>query len=403
MAEKVINSLTINTGNISAGGENRRFSVNGEDGAMFIMQVVNSDGNFYNFINEAFSGGVGSGISTFSTENVLRVTMSSATYFNSIRFPSDSTVYSIILMPDSGNETRLRGVKQVFNKSLRQISNSTLTLAVATANTNSYSTDPAATSIESTGSSALVSSTSVAANYTVTNKSNDANGFGLRLTSLPNGKDYYFETTETVNGTVTAGIDIVVNDLTDLAVGMLVTGVSLGSLSGTPSILSIDTANKTLTLSSVQTFADGITLTFQARGFSAINSVLGCDIELSSVSAGVSKPGVSTTVRGAVSGSTTITVNGTYGIAGGSFVTFTGSNVNNVTTNNVNVVTASETAGSFTCDVAQTLKDKTVLTFTGSSLTVNITSIIIVNRYPAANRTINLNLDNFITPGVSGA
>ena len=403
MAEKVIRSLTIDTQNIAAAGERRRFSVNGEIGAMFIMQVVNSAGNFYNFVQENFSGGVGSGINTFSTENALNVEMSSDVYRNSIRFPAASSVYSIILMPDYSGETRLQGVKQVFNKSIEQISNSTITLAVATANTNSYSTDPAATNITSTGSSALVSSTSVAANYTVTNKSSDANGFGLILSRAPSDKAYFFTTTETVDGAITAGTVVGVDDLTDLAVGMLVTGVSSGSLSGTPSILSIDTTNKTLTLSSAQTFADGITLTFKAVGFSAINSLLGCDIQLNSVAAVKGSVPVTTTVRGAISSSTTITVNGTYGIAGGSLVTFSGSGVNNTATNDVNVVTASETAGSFTCDVAQTLKDKSVLTFKGCSSTIDITSSIIINKYPPVNRTINLDLDAFITPGVSGA
>ena len=68
---------------------------------------------------------------------------------------------------------------------------------------------------------------------------------------------------------------VVVEETTDVSVGMVITGVSSGSLSGTPSIVSVDTATKTLTISSAQTVADGITLTLTALGSDAINTAVG--------------------------------------------------------------------------------------------------------------------------------
>ena len=45
----------------------------------------------------------------------------------------------------------------------------------------------------------------------------------------------------------------------------------------------------------------------------------------------------------------------------------------------------------------------TTLYFTGSTETVTIANTITVNSYPSANRTIYLDLDNFITIGVNTA
>ena len=403
MAENKIYALRINTDTVPTAGTSRAFSVNGDVGAGFLLQVVNASGNFYNFRTQEFTGGTGGSANTFSVQNILRVKMKSSTYSSSIYLPSSAaTTYNVILMPNPGDDTEIAGSKQVINKTLTQVANSTITFAVATATSN-YSSSPAATNVTSSGSSASSGSTAVDADYTVTNVSNDSYGFGLRLIRQPIDTDWYFTTTETVNGTISSATDVVVDDLTDLIAGMYVTGVSAGSLSGTPTILSIDTATKTLTLSAAQSFDDGITLTFQARGLKRISNVLGCTILPDLLKAKHSSTQVTTTVRGAISNSTTITVDGTYGISGGSVVTFDGAGVDNSSTNNVNVVTASSSAGQFTCDRIQTLTDETTLTFTGSSGSINITNDLTIGQYPTVDRTIYLNLDNFITPGVSGA
>lgn len=414
MAEKVISSLNISINAVPAAGEVRQFTVSGELDAVFLMQIVNSDGSFYDFTTQEFSGGVGSGMNTFSINNTLRVKMNSTIYGGSIYLPADTTTYNVLFMPDPTGDTRLASRQQVVNKSFTQGSNSTITFAVSTA-TSDYSSDPPGTNVTTVGSSALATSTSVTANYTVTNASTDANGFGLILSRSPISKYYYFTTTEAVGDNPAGdGEDstiVTVADLTDIGIGMklhfhkatTVPTNKAGSAVGTTTITAINTTTKTITFSKAVAFEDTETMTFRATGLSTINSVLDCDIESSSIAAFTGLTPVTTTVRGAVGGSTTVTVNGTYGIAGGSLVTFTGTNVNNVTTNDVNVVTASSSAGQFTCDVAQTFKGGEVLTFVGSSSTINIESVLIINRYPAVNRTIYLDLDGFITPGVSGA
>ena len=185
---------------------------------------------------------------------------------------------------------------------------------------------------------------------------------------------------------------------------MHITAVSSGSLSGTPFISSINTETKTLTMSAAQSFADGITLTFQARGAKVIHQATGLILKFSTLSA--KDYTFTQQVRTAVSNATTIHVKDTYGISGGSHVTFAGANVDNSSTNNVNAVTTADAGGGdsdgvITCDVNQTLTVGTVLTFKGSSQKVDVASAINILQYPDANRTIYLNLDNFITPGTA--
>ena len=116
------------------------------------------------------------------------------------------------------------------------------------------------------------------------------------------------------------------------------------------------------------------------------------------------------TVRGAVSNSTAITLNGTYGIAGRTnsgdastgVVTFDGFGVNNSSSNLVQVVTEHATQGQISCQVNQTLSDGQKLTFKGSTKKITFSGFVDVVSHGVTNRTITLLLDNFITPGVPG-
>ena len=213
---------------------------------------------------------------------------------------------------------------------------------------------------------------------------------------------------------VTASKYVIVDDLTDIVEGMYITAVS-GSgnyLNGTPTIVDINTDTKTLTLSSNQAFIDGITLTFQARGSSVIQDVIGASLDFSSWNSSVTSAtsaALTKTVRGNSDDSTTVQLNGTYGISGGNFVTITGLGIVNTSENLVVTnrtssgdATASEAAGEIIMTVTQTeLTIGSTIYFTGSTETVTIANDITINSYPSANRTIYLDLDNFITVGVN--
>ena len=406
-----ITNILIDTSTIPAVGKNKYLEIQGDVGAECLLQVVASNSTFYNFQSNTFT-------STHTAKNVKKVTVSSGVYSTRIYFPAATGVdYFILVTKEPLSDTNV--LQGAYIQKISTATNTTLTFAAATTNTNNYTTDPAFSNISVVGSSAATSSTLVspsASAVTVNNATTDAGSFGFNLRKKSvEDRDFYFETTDTVDGAITSAISVKVDDLTNIVVGMTVHAVSSGSLTGTPKITAIDINTKTLTLGTAQTFADGITLTFRATGFTVINSAIGSDITYNSgeVSNAVKTDDQSITVRGAVSNSTNITVNKTQGIPGGSVCQFNGIGVDNTSTNNINVVTPDPSGGDgdglFTCDVAQTLTDGTRLRFRSIDTTAKLgpfTSLacnfnLNVNSFPLSNHTINLNLDNIIKPGTA--
>ena len=204
---------------------------------------------------------------------------------------------------------------------------------------------------------------------------------------------------------VTPSPRVVVDDVTDLAVGMIiheVTGTN-SYLVGTPRISSIDTETKTLTLSSEQAFADGITLYFRAVGAKYIKDAIGLELNFGEID--INPTTLTTTVRAAVSASTSVTLNATNGIGGGNFIGYTGLGVNNSSANKITSVTpdpdGTDGDGVMVVQLAQTLEAGAVLTFQDIYKVINFNGNININKYPTANRTIFLDLDKIITPGVA--
>ena len=230
---------------------------------------------------------------------------------------------------------------------------------------------------------------------------------GLKLASATTletfnwNKAWYFETTETIDGNVASDENIVVvDDITDLVAGMELIYITGTTAPGAKTyITAVDIPTKTLTLSRDQALSDGNTMTFRAYGSRIIEKVTGMSIDFGKFKA--SSAALTKTVRSAVSGSTTINLDGTYGIAGGNSVTYTGAKVNNTAANAVTSVSASSSAGSIVVQLAQTLTEDTVLTFSGSTQSIKITGKPIIKKYPTSNRTIKLELDKFITVGAA--
>jgi hypothetical protein len=70
------------------------------------------------------------------------------------------------------------------------------------------------------------------------------------------------DTTQTVDGIVIRSVEVVLDSVNGLGIGQSLYKVSAGTLTGTPTIIAINETTKKVTLSSIQTFADGITLYF---------------------------------------------------------------------------------------------------------------------------------------------
>ena len=389
--------LNINENNMPNATTTRDFVVNGDIGATFTMIALQvGTQKYYNFSSGEFENGHHSGSN-------LIVTLSQKKYRDNIVFPEGSGDYVIKLIPSESAITQTG----IITKSITKLgTNATITFTPATSNAVNYATFPTKTS---TGSVDAFSNVSFDFDIVNWNGVADAGSFGLVVTNEASSglpvipEDYwYFTTTETVNGAVSSGTSVIVDDLTDIGIGSAITGVSSGSLTGTPRVLTIDTATKTLTISSAQTFADGITLTFRAYGKSAINNAIDTDLQFTSTV--LSTTPLTQTVRADSSASTTITLNDTLGISGGSTIKYKGFNVNNTSNNRVVSVATPDpngvaSDGAITVELAQTLRAGTVLSFNQVYKTVNLTGSITVNKYPKTNRTINFDIDRVITVG----
>ena len=395
---KQINSININKQDLPAASTIRTLSIDGESGSEFLLQVFNSSQQFYNFTTQSFS-------SVSNSESIVKGNIKGSTYRTAIKFPATSgDTYTVLVIAPLDKDTEFSYTsKRSDSFTITQVGNSTLTFTPLSATSVKYGDMP--TSITSAASPTSVSIVEKSLNWDLPGAESDANGFGLRLIRQPIDTDWYFTTTETVNGTISSSTEVVVDDLTDLATGMHVTAVSAGSLTGTPTIKSIDIGAKKLTLSAAQSFNDNITLTFQARGSSVIQKAIGANIGFSNFNASTTSATsakLTKKVR-ATASSNDIALVGTYGISGGGFVTMSGVGIKNTDANTVQVVTADSVEGSVQTEETQLIKIGTLMYFTGSTLTVSVVNTFTINSHPSANRIIYLNLDNFITPGVSGS
>ena len=397
----VIESFVIDTSEMPTTGTSRSIQITSSNDCKFYIQVVQKSSSssvldkFYNFETNEFQ-------LAFNTNTNLYVELSGGSFNRAINFPSGATSYIVKLITSDALKTTISDSiisnNHVISKTILQTSDTTLTIAPTSSDTSFYKTLP---TDDRVASAATTSTTSKVVSFDIENTESDAKGFGLRQAKLvfDEFSDIFFETTETVDGATTASTQVKVDDLTDLGVNMKIVGVSSGSLSGTPTITAIDTASKTLTLSSAQTFSNDITLTIRAIGQKVINKTQGMVVKFSKFV--ITPEKLTKTVR-TDSSSTTINLNGTYGISGGNHVTISGANVNNATTNTVASVSASSTAGSIVMTLDQTgVTTGSLLTFEGSSQKINFKFTYEVTQQPSTNKTINIDLDNLITVGTA--
>ena len=400
---KLITSFNIDQSDLSALSTNRQFSIDGDQGAELILQVFNSSQQFYNFTTRSFTA-------AFNSENNLNVVLNNGTYNNSIAFPAASGVtYTMLLLTGSNEDTEINigYVKNSHSVTIDQVGNSTLTFTPLSATSSNYGDMP--TSITSVASPGIFSATKSLI-WDLPGVLSDVRGFGLRLIRQPIDTDWYFQTTEAILsnpiGDTVSSNKVVVSDLTDIGTGMeLIFHKGTTAPAATTVITAIDLTTKTITFSTNTAFEDGETMTLRAKGSSVIQKAIGANIDFSNFNANVvsaTSAELTKTVRTTAT-STTIALNGTYGISGGGFVTMSGVGIKNTVANTVQVVDAGEADGSIITQVAQDIKVGTKMYFTGSTLTVSVANTFTINSHPSASKTIYLNLDNFITPGVSGA
>jgi len=403
---KLINSFNIDQSDLSALSTSRRFFIEGDQDAELILQVVNSSQQFYNFKTRSFTA-------FFNSENNLNVVLSGGNYSNSIVFPAASGVtYTILLLTGSNEDTEINiGYrKNSHSVNITQVANSTLTFTPLSATSSKYGDMPAnITSVASPG----VFNATKSLSWDLPGALSDGSGFGLRLIRQPIDTDWYFQTTEVILsnpiGDTVSNNKVVVSDLTDIGTGMeLIFHKGTTAPAAATIITAIDLSTKTITFSTSTAFEDGETMTLRAKGSSTIQKAIGANIDFSNFNASTTSATsaeLTKTVR-ATSSNNNIALVGTYGVSGGGFVLMHAVGIKNTGENTVQVVTADDAAGgngSILTQETQGIKIGTSILFEGSTLTVSVVNTFTINSHPSENRTIYLNLDNFIIPGVSGS
>ncbi len=393
----------------------RPFVISGKIGAEFeIIALQNPSSSsdhtlYYDWKSKSFEAGHN------DLNNNLRIKLNSGTYNNSLIFAQGASGggdYVIKLITINGT-TLSNPDKRIITKNVsKQASDTTVTLQLNSITyANNYQAQPSKTITSEIGSS-----TSLNFSLSAKNSIADAYSNGLILSkyasvAMTAGKILYHLASDTVDGATTSSTSVVVDDLTGIGIGSTIYSISSGTLTGEPSVTAIDTATKTITLNTAQSFSNDITLYFRARGFTAIFNATGllinstADMDISSVV----EP--STTVRVAPSNSSTIDVGNTQGLAGGGVCAVTGvyidSSGGDVLIETVNTPDPADASGNLdgdgriTVSANQTLRVGDVINIKGTYNTVALSGTINIGTVPSSNVNIYFDLDHILTAGTA--
>ena len=393
---KNISSFVIDTSDAPAEAQNRSYVLTGDIGAKVLIIVV-KDGSqkYYNFVEKTFDDG-------HNSNSNLEVILSKKKNRGVISLPSGGGTFVIKVIALEGTTIKNSKKPAITRSIFKAGGDVTVTFTPFSNTANAYTTLPTFTSVGY--SQAVVTPFSL----TVTNTETEANGFGLiaGTTLEPKGftliteQNFFYSVTDVVNGTTSSSPFVVVDDLTGITVGSKIYSVSSGSLSGTPSILAIDTITNTLTLSTVQSFANDITLTFRSYGQENIHEAAGVLFDIQRYPAFTTGNFVKAIVRTA-SESGTVGVESTYGIAAGQEIEARGL----LKGSTVTAVTQADMGEGQ--DGVITISDTSVLIKPGEGILFNcFTTATIkgeakVSQFPTSNTTILLDLDTVITVGAA--
>lgn len=437
-SSKLIKAFEINIDDLSALKEIRSFEVKGDIDAVFSLQVKTSANKFYNFVTKEFV----TEANVTSDCRLANQVMISRSYHGKITFPADADgeTYTILLNAEphfkteiaesligfNANKTDLAFNPILFQANIIQVADVVLSFAPIAATTANYTSATLAQRLHITKSPTTSTPVTGTISWTIANDAEDAVAFGLipvlELTRVSNDaalgssravedSNWYAETTAVINDDKSSGgsthTNYFVDNISDLSTGMIVTAISSGTL-GTPPTLAkinlspnaqpINKGRPQIKLNSAKAFADGITLTLKGYNINVVNRALGCDVTLSNFK--LTQNPIQRTVRGAVSDSANITLNGTYGISKGAFIE--GFGVDNSVSNPITeVTTSSEATGTIVVTRNQTLTANTVLNIIGSSDSYTVTGDVTVNKVPTSNKTIYLDLDKILTLGTA--
>ena len=396
-----ITSVEIDQTLLPYSSTSRYIRVKGDSDAVFTLEIKKSDGKYYDFTTNEF-------LTTITSRSKLTNVKVGGQYQTNITFPtvSSAETYTIIIYALPAFDTEFDDV--FLNKVIYQTS-----ISQAGVGTITFSGDIEELPI--TGTPALGSSTgSVNARYlrnsrkTVnllttisTNKATADAGF--LINAQPSPDDFYWATTETVDGTTSSSTTVVVDDLSNLVEGMdLVYKTGTTPAAANTKIIAIDTNTKTLTLSVANSLTNNDVMTFRAYGPELIRDAIGIGLEFFNLSLKLVQ--LTNTLRTTLSSTgTSADVYGTFGIAKGATIRCKFLQLQGVDGTTIGSVTQDDEAGSITIanGTFGVAKANAKIYIDGSSNSAILEGKVLIDKYPEANQTIYLDLDRILTAGAA--
>ena len=420
-----INNFTLNKNTVSTSGETITYTVAGDSEAVFSLRVKNSSGNLYNFKTGVFSA-------TQTTKSRLANQVVSGKYTGVITIPAAASgdTYTFMLFAEPSKNTLLGDSLSLYNKiyyPLEVTQEKTVHVRVSLATDQAsgrfengiYDASASNTYAEVTGSSSTTTNQSVEYDVLVSDPSSPSLGYKVDAPSdintfptvnsrlQPKDEDFYIKVDTQTSSAATNSNSMTVNSVAGLVVGMSLADIAESSdeeQSGTlgvltyPTITAINTSTKTVTLSTTPTWGEGVTVQFRAYGSDLIGKSSGVSVSFErwaftpvDGNQNVSKnANGSVTINGAVSGSTSVTVDALSGVSVGSFLI--GGEVS--TTSGANFITAIHASGTpITVAGNQTLSDNTNLAVHGSALYMKVNGSMTVTKLGSADQVIYLDID----------
>jgi len=442
-SEKVITGFDLDLSNLNVNGEKRSFTISGDNGAVFTLQILNEDGHYYNFSTGAFAAAV---------NGLLNKTIN-GNYTGVISFPKvgDDDHYDIFLT--AGENTRhadyiearfadntidlnssIGSDSALLRKKILQYTDITITLSAVSPNqltawgSISVTTDTfVGGRYSSLGTQSFtVVVTAAAARAAKIDRQptpNDLMAWVARTMGAPlaiveediSGSTYYRGNVDNIYGLKNGMVPLGTNVTAGSYIGPYYTTVTTPTEDGgteevkTVEVPTIDPAGNTPTVTGGVVTAQAGTVTFNqpqeaaleddairfaAHGSSNIESIYnGLKVSVSNLKAELTA--VTTTTTSAVSNSATIPVAETAGIYP-NFTTMGGIGVAEGSADpSITARSATSGAGNLTASAAQTLESGQTVNLNGASRVITITGDITFESIGNASTTIYFDLERF--------
>jgi len=406
-----IKSFELDTSDIVSTGATRSFIVKGDATAKFNLKITkdNPSGSdtTYDFTTNTFTAS--------ATELTNQEIGDTGEFIGFVTFPNISVddTYTVELSPSLAKGTTLNSsIQDTTNENLHTLTINqykiiTITVALSsTSYSGSYNTLPSNITItgERNSTQRLLKSFSYDLSLSA-NSFTFARGYTTNVAGM-HPLDIRSSIVKVKNGNQTASTTVAFDDVSKLAVGMLMTGTGV---TGSPRVVSIDFVANTIVVSVTQNaqgdggMADDANITFTYGGSEISKLISGCEFDLVGIEEttsgyflnAVTLADVTTLVDGAVSSSATVDVDSTAGIKAGSTTTVSGRGINSAASAiSVSSVTDADT---LVLSAAQTLDDNTPLTFTGSSRNATLAFDLAITNFGTQDHTLTINLDSILT------